>query len=144
MAINIFYFNMLRNLAYNGSLCGNGIVENGEECDCGYSGECKDACCHDASEKDASKRCKLKPHAKCSPTQGHCCNSKTCQFEQPNIVCLQSTECLHSVTCSGNNSKCPTSLSIFFKKNYTSCNSGTQVCINGVSWFIYLFYKITF
>lgn len=121
--------------AYNGSLCGNGIVEHGEECDCGYKGECKDACCHDASENDIKKRCTLKPNAKCSPSQGTCCNSKLCDFENPNKVCMHSNECLFSVTCDGMSAKCKSYSSKFFKKNFTSCNSGTQVCINGVRKF---------
>lgn len=28
------------------AFCGNGIVEEGEECDCGYKEDCKDNCCN--------------------------------------------------------------------------------------------------
>lgn len=116
---------------FNGSLCGNGIVEEGEECDCGYGGECKDKCCFDASEKDSTKRCKLRPGASCSPTQGHCC-SKSCAFEPTDVICMQSNECSFDVKCSGSSASCPTANKEFFKPNLTSCNSGTQVCLNGL------------
>jgi disintegrin and metalloproteinase domain-containing protein 10 len=119
---------------YNGSLCGNGVVEEGEECDCGYEEDCHEQCCYHAGE-DANKRCRLKPNAACSPSQGHCCNKDACRYEPPNHVCMRSTECLHNVKCTGYSSYCPSNSSVFFKKNLTSCNSGTQVCINGVSCF---------
>ena len=79
-----------------------------------------------------SKRCTLKPNAKCSPSQGSCCNSKLCDFERPGKVCMHSTECLYSVTCDGESARRKSHSDRFFKKNFTSCNSGTQVCINGV------------
>uniref|UniRef100_A0A8C7LBY4 Disintegrin and metalloproteinase domain-containing protein 10 n=1 Tax=Oncorhynchus kisutch TaxID=8019 RepID=A0A8C7LBY4_ONCKI len=41
-------------------ICGNGLVEAGEQCDCGYSDQCKDECCYNANEADGNK-CKLKP-----------------------------------------------------------------------------------
>lgn len=43
--------------------CGNGLVEEGEECDCGYD-ECNDPCCYSANE-EKGKRCTIKPGAEC-------------------------------------------------------------------------------
>ncbi len=45
-------------------ICGNGLVELGEECDCGYSDQCKDECCYDANQPD-NRKCKLKPNKVC-------------------------------------------------------------------------------
>lgn len=45
-------------------ICGNGLVEAGEQCDCGYSDQCKDVCCHSANEPD-NQKCKLKLGASC-------------------------------------------------------------------------------
>lgn len=45
-------------------ICGNGLVEPGEECDCGYSDQCRDQCCYDANQAD-NKKCKLKPNKVC-------------------------------------------------------------------------------
>ncbi|XP_048036431.1 disintegrin and metalloproteinase domain-containing protein 10b [Megalobrama amblycephala] len=45
-------------------ICGNGLVEPGEECDCGYSDQCKDECCYDANQPD-NRKCKLKPNKVC-------------------------------------------------------------------------------
>lgn len=45
-------------------ICGNGLVEAGEQCDCGYSDQCKDQCCYDANQADNLK-CKLKPGKVC-------------------------------------------------------------------------------
>lgn len=36
-------------------ICGNGMVEQGEECDCGYSDQCKDECCYDANQPEGKK-----------------------------------------------------------------------------------------
>lgn len=45
-------------------ICGNGLVEVGEECDCGYSDQCKDPCCYSANEGEG-KKCKLQPGKIC-------------------------------------------------------------------------------
>ncbi|XP_071499421.1 uncharacterized protein [Diadema antillarum] len=45
--ISMGYFNCLNNLPSIplGPLCGNGLLEAGEQCDCGEPQECKDVCC---------------------------------------------------------------------------------------------------
>lgn len=45
-------------------ICGNGLVEAGEDCDCGYSDQCKDPCCYNANEGEG-KKCKLQPGKIC-------------------------------------------------------------------------------
>lgn len=45
-------------------ICGNGLVEEGEQCDCGYRNDCKDECCYNADE-EVGKKCKLKPDKIC-------------------------------------------------------------------------------
>lgn len=45
-------------------ICGNGLVEAEEECDCGYSDQCKDPCCYSANEAEG-KRCRLQPGKIC-------------------------------------------------------------------------------
>lgn len=45
-------------------ICGNGIVEPGEECDCGYIDQCNDTCCYNANEVEG-KKCKLQPGKIC-------------------------------------------------------------------------------
>ncbi|KAL4232593.1 Disintegrin and metalloproteinase domain-containing protein 10 [Mactra antiquata] len=59
------------------SVCGNGILEPGEECDCGVRCEI-DTCCH-SSNATQDNRCKLKQGAQCSQSQGPCCNISTCE-----------------------------------------------------------------
>ncbi|XP_062845480.1 disintegrin and metalloproteinase domain-containing protein 10 isoform X2 [Trichomycterus rosablanca] len=108
-------------------ICGNGLVEAGEQCDCGYSDQCKDSCCHSANEPDG-KKCKLKPGAKCSPSQGPCCTPE-CEFKGKDQKCRDESECAQQKNCDGNTAQCTTSEP---KANLTSCNRETQVCINGV------------
>ncbi len=43
--------------ANTGPLCGNMVVEEGEECDCGYLEECKGKCCYSA---DSDRKCELR------------------------------------------------------------------------------------
>lgn len=53
------------------SLCGNGVVEEGEECDCGWEEDCRDACCFPQRRypPPAETPCTLTPSAVCSPSQ---------------------------------------------------------------------------
>jgi hypothetical protein len=51
-----------------GDLCGNGVVEGDEECDCGHKEQCENfepnSCCD-------WKTCKRNPGKTCSPSQGN-------------------------------------------------------------------------
>ncbi|XP_039379549.1 disintegrin and metalloproteinase domain-containing protein 32 isoform X5 [Mauremys reevesii] len=74
------------------SVCGNRIVERGEQCDCGSAQECaKDKCC--------TNKCRLKPRAKCGTglccqncKNGHRCEHNTAycykgRCQSPDIEC---------------------------------------------------------
>ncbi|XP_050356282.1 disintegrin and metalloproteinase domain-containing protein 10-like [Nymphalis io] len=69
--------------------CGNGVVENGEACDCGLPSHCmfKDPCCTPRAggalaleEWTLHKEgCSVAPKAACHPSQGLCCNAN-CEY----------------------------------------------------------------
>lgn len=50
-------------------ICGNKIVEKGEQCDCGDTNTCTEDCCIPAGQNN---ECKLKIGKTCSPSQGLC------------------------------------------------------------------------
>ncbi|KAJ2707290.1 hypothetical protein H4R19_004917 [Coemansia spiralis] len=81
-------------------MCGNGIKEKGEECDCGSSDECKrDPCCDAAT-------CKLKPGAQCADSNDLCCNQ--CRVRAKGDVCRpRYSECDIAETCDGQSPECP-------------------------------------
>ncbi|MEE6502951.1 hypothetical protein FKM82_004689 [Ascaphus truei] len=107
-------------------ICGNGLVEIGEQCDCGYSDQCKDDCCFDANQQE-DKKCKLKPGKLCSPSQGPCCMSE-CKFKTNTDQCRDASDCAYSGTCDGVSAQCPPSTA---KEDLTECNRETQVCLKG-------------
>ncbi|ELR05157.1 hypothetical protein VC83_03800 [Pseudogymnoascus destructans] len=86
-----------------GSQCGNGIVEMGEDCDCGGATGCGDnPCCNPTT-------CKFKTqnNAVCDPSNEDCCLS-TCQFATQGTICRASTsDCDPQETCSGTAASCP-------------------------------------
>jgi hypothetical protein len=104
-----------------GSQCGNGIVESGEDCDCGGEQGCKDnKCCN-------PKTCKYSDNSVCDPTNEGCCTDK-CQFSSSNTVCRESaSECDPEEKCPGNAGRCPADL---HKDNGESCGDGLQ-CASG-------------
>ncbi|XP_034045963.1 disintegrin and metalloproteinase domain-containing protein 10 [Thalassophryne amazonica] len=108
-------------------ICGNGLVEKGEECDCGYSDQCTDICCYNANEAE-DKKCKLQPGKICSPSQGPCCTAE-CTYKGPNEMCREESQCALHGMCNGATAVCPASEP---KANFTSCHKDTQVCLNGV------------
>lgn len=102
--------------------CGNGIVEEGEECDCGGAETCANSQCCDA------QTCKFKGSAVCDDSNDDCC--KSCQFASAGVVCRASTGvCDPQETCSGQNATCPTDQTAPDGQN---CGNGTNTqCASG-------------
>ena len=85
-----------------GSQCGNGIVESGEDCDCGGADDCGDNSCCDPES------CKFRGSAVCDPSNEDCCTS-SCQFASNGTVCRESTgDCDYEEKCPGDAARCPT------------------------------------
>ncbi|NWR42427.1 ADA32 protein, partial [Regulus satrapa] len=101
------------------AVCGNRVVEPGEQCDCGTAQEClKDRCC--------TQSCRLKPQARCA--SGLCC--KRCQFKQRNSLCRPAADatCDLPEVCSGSSASCPPDLHI---QDGHDCGRGTGYCYRG-------------
>ncbi|KAM5311670.1 disintegrin and metalloproteinase domain-containing protein 1a-like [Glossophaga mutica] len=98
------------------STCGNGVVEDMEQCDCGSACD-NNPCCDQA--------CKLKGNAVCS--SGPCCN-QLCQFAAKGTACRRALgECDLPEYCSGTSGECPPNS---YKQDGTPC--GANYCVNGV------------
>lgn len=82
------------------NICGNGIVEEGEECDCGTEQDCaKNSCCD-------PKTCKFKNGAQCDDANEVCCSN--CKFSSSDTVCRASTgPCDYDIKCPGDAASCP-------------------------------------
>jgi disintegrin and metalloproteinase domain-containing protein 10 len=123
-----------------GAFCGNKIVEDGEECDCGFNdSECDEQCCYPRvnSENESTnklRRCTLKTNTnrkvQCSPSIGPCCD-QNCHFipSSHNQECKGDDECTEATMCSGKSAKCPRPKDK--PDNVTECNKGTKVCQAG-------------
>lgn len=84
-----------------GSQCGNGIVEQDEDCDCGGADGCGDnSCCNPDT-------CKFTTNSVCDPSNEECCTAQ-CQFASNGTVCRPSTgTCDPQETCTGASPLCP-------------------------------------
>jgi len=101
-------------------MCGNGIVEKGEDCDPGKG--VVSACCDSAT-------CKFKNGAVCDPESSPCCTGQ-CTFAPATQICRPSKDarCDTAETCTGNSSSCPTDV---VAPNGQSCGSGDLKCASG-------------
>ncbi|XP_075060830.1 disintegrin and metalloproteinase domain-containing protein 10-like isoform X2 [Mixophyes fleayi] len=106
-------------------ICGNQIVEDVEQCDVGYKDN--DPCCYGANEGEGLQ-CTLKPGKQCSPSQGMCCN-ELCSHKPKGEQCREEAECTVESFCTGESARCPKPAP---KTNYTLCNYGTRICLNGM------------
>ncbi|XP_077484505.1 disintegrin and metalloproteinase domain-containing protein 10-like [Amblyomma americanum] len=110
-----------------GPFCGNKVREEGEECDCGYdSRDCVDRCCY-PRDSGPDSACKLRPGAKCSPSNSPCC-TKNCAIKDESMSCRPEDDCRFEAFCDGVSAHCPASRR---RANGTLCNRGTQLCEAG-------------
>ena len=85
---------------FTAAQCGNGIVEEGEDCDCGGEQNCAGNQCCDPGT------CRFNENAVCDDSNEDCCRG--CQFANSGTVCRASTGvCDPQETCSGTSATCP-------------------------------------
>ncbi|KAK3597351.1 hypothetical protein CHS0354_034594 [Potamilus streckersoni] len=118
-----------------GPICGNGIVENGEECDCGDQNICTDTCCTPSDIRpslgfDPPCTFRRSNDKVCSPKTRPCC-TENCQFTSltDQKVCRVKTDCKSESFCNGNSSTCPDS---DVMPEGMLCDSGTRICVSGM------------
>ncbi|XP_069872223.1 disintegrin and metalloproteinase domain-containing protein 5-like isoform X1 [Dipodomys merriami] len=105
----------------SGGECGNGVVEAGEECDCGPETNCSHkSCCN-------PRDCTLKPMAICG--SGECC-TQDCRIKPINNLCRKAIdlECDFDEYCNGNQSEC---MPDTFVRNGHYCSNNEAFCYNG-------------
>ncbi|XP_015909996.1 zinc metalloproteinase-disintegrin-like MTP8 [Parasteatoda tepidariorum] len=112
----------LKNLptAVIGPVCGNGFLEEGEECDCGLKEFCDNHCCNATS-------CMLYENATCA--MGGCCDVDTCQVRKVATPCRASiSECDLPEYCDGLSEFCPSNT---FRQNGGQCGNEKAYCYDG-------------
>ncbi|TGZ84159.1 hypothetical protein EX30DRAFT_327979 [Ascodesmis nigricans] len=106
--------------SYTEAKCGNGIVEPGEDCDCGGEENCNNNLCCDA------KTCKYTEGSVCDDSNEECCDN--CQFASSARICRPSNgECDPEESCTGTSSICPKDE---VKPDGSDCSNGLQ-CASG-------------
>ncbi|XP_028968705.1 disintegrin and metalloproteinase domain-containing protein 10 [Galendromus occidentalis] len=121
--------------SFGAFVCGNGIVETGEECDCGFSEEqcAEDRCCNPAitsAWNSPMKPCTYKertPATQCSVSNGPCCDGTSCRFRAQGTLCEAESPCRESSHCTGDSAQCPPPLP---KPNRIRCRDDAT-CLNG-------------
>ncbi|XP_038042225.2 disintegrin and metalloproteinase domain-containing protein 19 [Anas platyrhynchos] len=104
---------------YGGKKCGNGYLEEGEECDCGEVEECNNPCCN-------ANNCTLKLGAECA--HGSCCHQ--CKLMSPGTLCReQSGLCDLPEYCTGQSPFCPPNS---YQIDGASCEGGRAYCYSGM------------
>uniref|UniRef100_A0A1L8D5Y0 Snake venom metalloproteinase n=1 Tax=Bothrops atrox TaxID=8725 RepID=A0A1L8D5Y0_BOTAT len=99
-------------------VCGNELLEAGEECDCGSPRNCRDLCCDAAT-------CKLQSWVECE--SGECCDQ--CKFKGAGSECRAArSECDIAESCTGQSPECPTDR---FHKSGQPCLNNQGYCYNG-------------
>ncbi|KAF4102350.1 disintegrin and metalloproteinase domain-containing protein 12 isoform X4 [Onychostoma macrolepis] len=106
-------------MLYGGQKCGNGYIEEGEECDCGEPEECLNPCCN-------ATTCTLKGDAVCA--HGQCCED--CQLKPAGTPCRESSNsCDLPEFCTGTNPHCPANV---YLHDGHACHNMDGYCYNGI------------
>lgn len=106
-------------MLYGGQKCGNGYIEEGEECDCGEPEECLNPCCN-------ATTCTLKGDAVCA--HGQCCED--CQLKPAGTPCRESSNsCDLPEFCTGTNPHCPANV---YLHDGQACHNMDGYCYNGI------------
>ncbi|XP_067895057.1 disintegrin and metalloproteinase domain-containing protein 19-like [Heterodontus francisci] len=104
---------------YGAHRCGNGYVEDLEECDCGDEEECVNPCCN-------ANNCTLKAGAQCA--HGVCC--KNCKLRPAGTVCRNAAgSCDLPEYCTGASPYCPFNV---YRLDGLSCDNGRAYCYTGM------------
>ncbi|XP_006894320.1 PREDICTED: disintegrin and metalloproteinase domain-containing protein 33 [Elephantulus edwardii] len=100
------------------SRCGNGLVEAGEECDCGALQDCPDSCC-------IARNCSLRAGAQCA--HGACCTH--CLLKPAGAPCRPATgDCDLPEFCTGFSPHCPPDVYLL---DGSPCAGGLGYCWDG-------------
>ncbi|KAL2913048.1 hypothetical protein HK105_207503 [Polyrhizophydium stewartii] len=112
-------------VSISAGICGNGVKEGNEQCDCGLPSDCqKDPCCDGTT-------CKLKGAAKCDDLNDHCCSG--CQIVANGTVCHSSTgACDRTITCDGLNATCPFNTAVEDGTSCTTLSGVSAQCASGI------------
>lgn len=102
--------------------CGNGVIDDNEDCDCGSEPGCEsDPCCSPIT-------CKLKHDAECA--SGPCC--EYCKLKPQGSLCREpASDCDLGEFCSGKSGECPSDLYIKNGKTCMDTNGEQGFCFNG-------------
>ncbi|XP_062310685.1 zinc metalloproteinase-disintegrin-like batroxstatin-1 isoform X1 [Osmerus eperlanus] len=99
-------------------VCGNGFLENDEQCDCGSMEECTNQCCN-------ATTCTLTQGSQCAA--GECCES--CKILPPSRECRRKQDdCDLAEYCSGTSPDCPEDV---FSVNGVPCEGDRGYCLDG-------------
>ncbi|XP_078421390.1 disintegrin and metalloproteinase domain-containing protein 9 isoform X2 [Cetorhinus maximus] len=99
--------------------CGNYIVDEGEQCDCGTPQKCSNPCCNAAT-------CTLTSGSQCG--DGKCCEN--CKFRPTGTLCRGAVNiCDLPEYCNGSSRLCQPD--VFIQNGYP-CANGTTYCYEGL------------
>ncbi|KAF0993238.1 hypothetical protein HZS_4006 [Henneguya salminicola] len=106
----------MENFKRHWGVCGDGVVDENEQCDCGF-----EELCSEITQQDK------------------CCNMNTCRFKKAEYVCSMGECCKNCKFLSGNLcrdnhgdcdiTECPDDV---VRKNYDLCNEGQNFCYDGI------------